>query len=207
MIAPSEALKNSLENIRVSMQKLVIVCQSLGMPFVNLLRPGQSRERVLQMWRPISLSLPSELIDFYEVCDGVDESGHTVRDSSVFYAYSFLPLQRAIDIYLDFQQKECEEIDKAWFPLLKSGRDYYFVDCDKAERHEPYIIGFMAESGADVEYQSIRAMLDTFADCYKESAFVVAGGEITDYNDEKQVEVAFRHNPKVEFWQQRHRRH
>lgn len=144
-------------------------------------------------------------MEFYESCDGVAANGHTGAEVSVYYGYWILPLQEAIEISLDFRRKGYEEIDKSWFPLLKSGRDYFFVDCGKAERQEPYIVEYMAEAPEkeEVVFQSIQSMLDTFAELYSASAFTVVNGEVSEDNDDLENQIALKHNPQVEYWRNR----
>lgn len=46
-------------------------------------------------------------------------------------------------------------------------------------------------------------MFRTFAECYKEGAFVVKDGVMLDYDELKVNQIGLRNNPDVRFWQER----
>lgn len=187
-----------------SLERLISICGNLGMPFVPLLRPGLSQETIRELTRGIALTLPPELIEFYEYCDGVDSKG-TPRQTGVYRGYRFLPLQEAIEQYQGIQQERIiegwEDISEAWFPLLRIDSAFYLIDCDKAREGKPFIVVYDYETSAETMYQSIQSMVDTFTDCYGEGAFTVEEGKVVSSDDQLVFQIAHRHNPAVKYWQ------
>lgn len=155
-----------MSDLNTSLTHLIEVCRGLEMPFVQLLRPGTDRATILELTQSLDLVLPEELIEFYELCDGVDANGHTPEQVEVYYGYAFVPLRQAIDEYRELQleivTEGLDDISEAWFPLLRIDSEFYFVDCDKANSGEPYIVLYSFESGPTTMYQIIQSMVDTF---------------------------------------------
>lgn len=188
-----------MAELSASMQRLVDICSNLDLGFVKLMRPGLRRESILQMTKPLDLTLPSQLIEFYEFCDGVDAWGHTPEEMGVYYGYWFSPLHEAVEMYLHFREQNFEDMEKSWFPLLRFYSDHYFVDCSLASLGKPYVGAYSFEDEPYIEYQSIQSMIDTFADCYQEGAFSAVDGKAEFTAGWAETEISLRHNPNVPF--------
>lgn len=190
-----------MDDLDKSLTLLIQVCRNLGMPFVGLLRPGTDRATLLKLIEGLDIELPEELIEFYEFCDGVDANGLTDDESGVYYGYSFVPLSQAIDEYRELQleivTEGWDDISPAWFPWLRTDSCFYFVDCDNAKTGEPYIVSYTFESGPQTAYQSIRTTVDTFADYYRQGAFIVEDGKVMSSNHEMLKQIDRLHNPEV----------
>ena len=181
-----------------SLKKLISVCEEKGVTFVSLLEPGRKREEILQEAQAIGLTFPEDLIELYEYCDGVDATKHRSNDIALYSGYWLLPLHHAVQDHLRLQQDENGDIDPSWFPLLTLDGDYYFVDCALAASGEPYVINYTPESDPEAEYTTLQSMIETFADCFRENAFVVSDGKIIEYDGRLEAEITRRHNPEVQ---------
>ena len=161
----------------------------------------------MELTSSLDLTLPTELINLYEFCDGIDQEGRTPEEVGIYYGYSIIPLREAIDEYRELQleiiTEGWDDILQSWFPLLRIDSNFYFVDCDTTKAKMPYIISYMFDSGPEIMYQSIQSMIDTFADCYGEGAFVVESGNFTVADSRLEAQIAARHNPNVAYWRDR----
>jgi len=196
---PSEGLKVSV--IKAPLENLLVISRRLGLPFVDLLQPGLSYKEITQKIQSLGIIAPLQLVEFYEFCNGVQSDGHWTSEVELYQGYWILPLQEAIQQY-DLLQRTNDNgyVQKSWFPLLKCDRDSFVVDCTKALIGEACIINYMPELGPIVTYFDIKSMINTFADCYHEGAFVVSGRKVIGVDFKRVVKISIRHNPNVEFW-------
>ena len=194
-----------MADIKTSLTDLIEICRGLELPFVQLLRPGRDQAEIIDLTKRLDLILPKELIELYEFCDGVEANGRTPEEVGLYYGYSIIPLREAIDEYRELQLEIItdgwDDIDQSWFPLLRLDSNFYFVNCNKAQIGEPYVITYSFDSGPTTMHQSIGSMVDTFTDYYREGAFIVEDGEVISSNPTLLAQIALRHNPNVAYWQ------
>ena len=170
----------------------------LEMPAAGNLLPGLTPTEILSLTHGLNLPLVSELIELYELRNGVLSAGRYPKDITIYYGYWMLPLQDAINQYHRCVLRD--EHDPAWFPVFYCDGDYFHVDCQAATEGKPYVIDEMMENDAKVEYSSLSSMFHTFAECYEREAFIVVDGDMVDHNDMKVNEIGLRNNPDVAYW-------
>jgi len=152
--------------------RLIEVLWANKVPSATLLQPGLSRGEILRLTRSAEVELPEEAIELYESVNGVSEQGPW--DKCALYQYfRLLPLEEAIQHYVTNVPYHDSNAGVVWFPLLVGESDYYFVDSSAADEQRGRIISYFVEDAppARVSYLSIKAMLQTFVECWESGAF------------------------------------
>ena len=121
-------------------------------------------------------------------------------DVQIIPGFHFLSLQDSIGNYLAI--KSDPRWRSNWFPIFANGGgDFYAIDLSLANENFAPVIGFiLGEDEQEIEYQSLTRMVSTFCECCDKSIVFMTEEGYLEMDDEKQAEIARKHNPDVEFW-------
>jgi hypothetical protein len=135
---------------------------ALDPKFVSTLRPGLSRENIIDMTRDISCKIPEELIELYEWHNGADY----VYDNFILF-FEFRPLEYAVET-----NGMHDEIDDISLSIMDFNGDVQLAiildrDCGLAP---VYCIDM--ESGVYEQcFDSLTTMFQTIAACFDEDLY------------------------------------
>lgn len=185
--------------MHLSLERIVAALARLGRTEVlRRLMPGIAAETIRQRLSEIGLEPTDGLVTLYSWRGGTRvEAGAPLDDVHFFPGFWFLSLDDAIADYLAFRTDP--RWNPAWFPIFANGGgDFYAVWIQDGA--EP-VVGFLIdELEHPVEYQDLRAMCETLADCFDESVFFSDERGYLEMDDARHAEIARRHNPDVDFW-------
>jgi len=176
------------------------VMRANGVPAATLLQSGLMRDEVLRLTRSVDVELPEEAIELYEAINGVSEQ--VPWDKRALYQYfRLLPLEEAIQHYVENVPYLGADTGTVWFPLLVGESDYYFVDSSASQEHRGQIIRYFVEDAppAQVSYLSVKAMLQTFVECWESGAFSFVEGEF-NADTLLEQEISRKYNPGADAW-------
>lgn len=187
-----------MSTVGESLEELLDIMGELAMPATDNFLSGLPREEITSLTQDLGLSLAPELIELYEFRNGVLSNGRHRRDISIYYGYWMLPLHEAAENYRRISH--WDEHISSWFPVLYCDGDYFHLDCQAAEDEKPSVVAAMLESDPEVEYSTLSSMFHTFAECYKQGAFVVTDGVMVDHDELKVNQIGLQNNPDVRYW-------
>ncbi len=85
-----------MSTVAEAMERLLHVMSKLEMPAAGNLLPGLTPTEILSLTHGLNLPLVSELIELYELRNGVLSAGRYPKDITIYYGYWMLPLQDAV---------------------------------------------------------------------------------------------------------------
>jgi hypothetical protein len=179
--------------IRDSWDAIVSHLTRLRRPIAGMLQPPLAPERIAKLTRPLPFPLGRELLALYSVTNGTPVTHRRpLSDVWIFPGYYLLSLEEAIAEYRSMRR--APQWEATWFPVLADNAgDYYVVGCGRGASRG--VRNFLrGEPEHDVEYTSISAMLETFAECFAKGAFFVRRGAL-DVDDDAHARIARRLNP------------
>ena len=201
-----------MSEVHLALTQLLDVLAAHGRPVASHLRPGLSKEEIEQRCLAAGVTLPTEISDLYQYCNGVESHYLPSEDFCLFSVYSFMPLDWALEQQAHYKEiADCHwrkdgtayeaEIAANWFPFLYGEGDSYVVDPQAALAQKPAVISDMLEFWPEVMYTSLATMFTTLAQCYRQGAYPDdLGGE----NNELLIaQISVAHNPDVPYWQER----
>ncbi len=192
-----------MSTVGEALGELLDIMGKLAMPAVGNFLPGLAREEITSLTQDLGLSLAPEVIELYEFRNGVLSNGRYRRDISIYYGYWMLPLHEAAENYRRISH--WDEHISSWFPILYCNGDYFHLDCQAAGDGKPSVVSAMLESDPEVEYSTLSSMFHTFAECYKQGAFVVTDGVMVDHDELKVNQIGLQNNPDVRYWHEQQR--
>jgi len=168
---------------------------------ISLLEEGLQEENIISLLNSVDLSCPNEVLELYKTCSGtLIEQGTLLDETHFFPGFYFLQLAKAIKLNKDF--RDDDRWNKNWLPIFANGGgDFFVVDCSKKE-NESEVIGFMlGYEKHEVEFLSIKKMLETIATCYKKGAYYLTGDFYLEINDHQEAVIANNINPNLNRWE------
>jgi len=182
---------------------LIKVMAEMKRPVASHLRPGLPQLAINQQCDLAGITIPDDLNELYQLCDGVDALGRPDIEFCLLSIYFFMPLNMALREYSWVKEQSLydNEISSEWFPFLSGEGDYYLLDAQAASQGSPSIICWMMEFDPEVRYSSLATMVDTLAECYRQGAYANPG----EQNDNKLLiaRISAVRNPNVIYWQDR----
>jgi hypothetical protein len=181
-----------------------------SVPTVARLRPGTARSEILRLVETLGLILPDGLICLYEQCDGVSMDAPW-NECTFYYYFRLLPIIEAKEEYERLRPYQDYDIGAGWWPLMRGTRDYFFVetaptasvgsDMEKGDwwKHGA-VLGYDVDMPVTARYQSVAAMLQTFAACWAEGAFVWDVTDVIVADADRERSIIARFNPKGGRW-------
>ncbi|HEY6556224.1 MAG TPA: hypothetical protein VI072_03085 [Polyangiaceae bacterium] len=119
-----------------------------------------------------------------------------------FYpGFYLVSLEEACEVFKE--RERAPQWRRGWFPLLEDGAgDSFVVPCKKKQTDRAPVIGFIhGEPEQSVEYIDVTTMMETFADCFAQGAFLLDEDGSLEIDDDLHRQIARRHNPGVAEWQ------
>jgi len=181
---------------------ILSILQKWNMPVCKLLNNGLSEGEIDAALKQVGLESTKELVEVYKWRNGTPvEEGTLLDDVQIIPGYHYLSLKDSISCYL--AMKDDSRWNPSWFPVFTNGGgDFYAVDLSLSDSNSAPVVGFiLGELEQEVEYQSLTTMLHTFCDCYENNVVFRTEDGYLEMDDDKQAEIALKHNPEVEFWQ------
>lgn len=165
---------------------------------VDLLQNGIPEDQLKEKTQWMTHSLPKELLCLYKWRNGIEALEGTVLDKLHFIpGFYFLSVEEATQVY-ELHNKT-KRWNPRWFSIFANGGgDYYVVEC--RNRDKSPVISTTIDDEPKVVYASIRAMLQTFAECYRERAYYVDDDGCLEIVDELEAEISRKHNSGVQYW-------
>ena len=186
-------------SINECVQEIAEWLERLHRPAAKLLQAGLSSAEIARVQATLPFKLTAELRALYRASNGVQlKPRTTLNELQVIPGYYLLSLSDAAREYR--QQQGAPQWRKGWFPIFANGAgDYYLVPCAPASRG---VIGFLrGEPEQPIEYASVTAMFQTFAQCFAQGAFYVKRRDFT-IDDDKHRQIAIKLNPRVRLWRE-----
>lgn len=149
----------------------------------------------------MELDAVAEVVDLYDWRGGtLAAPGTPLDDIHFFPGFYLLELEDAIRDYVGFRDDPRWRPD--WLPVFANGGgDFYVADLASARSGAAPMIGFMVGGPEHlVEYESLRGMIATIAECYEKGAYFVDDRGYLEVDDQLHATIARRHNPSVELW-------
>lgn len=184
------------------LDRIVVQLQRRSRPVAGLLLPGLTRPEIDHLTAPLPFLLPEELKTVYEWRNGTQaDAGDILGDLHFFPGFYLLSLNEAIECFNE--RRYAPQWRIGWFPIFADGAgDFYLVRCLDKPVESAEVIGFIhGEPEQSVEYESIRAMMETIAECYETSAFFVDHDGYLEMDDDQHCLIAQKYNPGVKEWQ------
>jgi len=171
-------------------------------PVCHFLNDALEENEIIKLFKSVGLNPTTELIELYQWRNGTNiVQGTMLDDIQIIPGFHFLSLQDSVSNYL--AMKNDQRWNQNWFPVFANGGgDFYAVDLSHSTGASAPVIGFiLGEEEQEVEYQSLTTMLLTFCECYQKNIVFRTEDGYLEMDDDEQAEIAFKHNPEVEFWQ------
>ena len=188
-------------NISFTLETILNYLRSLDAPVCSFFNKGLEEHEISNMFHVSGLKLTKEIIELYKWRNGTQvDSDKTLGEVEIIPGFHFLSLSDAISSYI--AMKDDKRWSVSWFPIFANGGgDFYALELVKSKDVPSPIVGFMmGEVEQELEYESLDSMLLTFKECFeKEVVFKTKEGYL-EMDDEKQAQIAKKHNPKIEFW-------
>lgn len=185
----------------------------LDPPVVPELQPGLDRDTIDELTRHLPFALPEEVYRLYAWHNG------TV-DSDVFPFHYLLDLKDALWHYeiaaSSFPQTlrewksmgmavEPSVISEHYFPLFfDAGGGLLVIPCSLEVKQEASVIAWDVE-GPQLNYQSIRTLIETVAACHEQGAFYLKYPELglssVEIDEKKFIQISRNLNPDVRYWE------
>ncbi len=159
--------------------QIVSRLHALGRPTDDLFLAGLTSEEICEATVIFPFMLPDSVLALYEWRNGTIRSG---RDSDFFPGWRFVSLTEAMERYSVLYDPIDNLWSDRWFPLFSSPDiSTYGVACKDVSRDDGEVVAYEYTLGADVEFESLEAMLETILKAYETGVY---------YLDEKgQLEV------------------
>lgn len=172
---------DTLEN---NIKKIIAYFQEHKLPIANLIELGLERSIILQLTKNLPFKLPEEVIQFYEVLNGLKK----VKGNYPFFPNGYLiSLNEAIGQYAfmkDMTEKIATEdnisVSDIWdstiFPIFRTvTADYYGIKCSVDPTHTgPICYVFNEDCSANyAEFDSLSSMINTIAYKYEKGIYYI----------------------------------
>jgi len=171
-------------------------------PVCRFLNDALEKQEINKLFNSVGLAPTTELLELYQWRNGtIIVQGTKLDDIQIIPGFHFLSLQDSISNYLSV--KNDQRWNKSWFPVFANGGgDFYAIDLSLSTGLSAPVVGFiLGEAEQEIEYQSLTTMLLTFCECYQKNIVFRTEVGYLEVDDDKQAEIALKHNPDVEFWQ------
>jgi cell wall assembly regulator SMI1 len=165
------------------------------------LQPGIPSADVRHALSRLGLAGSDDLLGLYEWHNGTRvPEGTALDDVHFFPGFYFLALDDATTNFLAF--RDDGRWSSTWLPIFSNGGgDFYAVDCGTHSETLGAVIGFMVDQiEQPVEYESLRSMMATLADCFEQGVFFVDRRGYLEMDYARHAEIARRHNPRLPIW-------
>lgn len=149
------------------------------------LRPGLEPAQIDRKARELPFALPEEVRTLYAWCDGAESSA-----PDFVYGYSFLPLDRAIELYRAQRRLarqvaggEADELwSPRWLPLFEMDgqQSMVIVGGDGAGMEAPLYELFIQDATPLERFPSIAALVDHVAACIERGGYSYDGGRLAE---------------------------
>ena len=188
-----------METITQLLNEIEKSLQQLDHPCVDHLNPGISSQQIQELFEEIPLQLTQDLRALYTWRNGSkDCEGITLGELAFFPGFYLMSLEESIQTYMELRARN--GWDKSWFPIFASGGgDFYAMNL--ASEAQGQILGFYVfEEETQVEYRSLKSMLQTFKVCYKQAIVFRNEQGYLDMDYRKHAEIAHDINSEVKIW-------
>lgn len=168
---------------------------------VKSLLGGLSPEYISRSLRSANLYDTPDIIDLYSLCGGTRVlEGDFLDDLHFFPGFYLLKFEEALNYHNSFSSDLRWE--KNWFPIFANGGgDFFIVELSGNQNKFP-VRGFMLGcNDSEVEFLSIRHMLQTISECYENGAYLVSENNYLDIIDIEEARIANKINPNLIRWE------
>lgn len=185
-----------------SLEKLVDIWESKGVPMRQHLRPGLTRVEIQAALTPLGLNPPEELYELYEWHDGVDDY---YKPALMFGEHQFIPLndaikelQGTIEYYIPAMGDEYDaspDLAKC-LPFGFFDGSSYGVYCDPALVEGLQYPVIRIFEGDEVEFENLNLMAETVLEWFRCGVY---GNDNSVDDDELRWAIREKLNPRVQY--------
>lgn len=198
-----------MKSFKDQLNMLLQILKKNNSPVVELLQDPISRSEIDLLIEKLNIDLPDEVYELFGWRNGVlTPEEYFLGQTWIFPLGGFFPIQNSIGQYNYYTEND-EYWKKSMFLLFESGGgEMYLIECNKSSPQFGMI--FKHSDGAiDYEviisaYDSLRNLITTIVECYKEGAFVCnpkTGVRIPDMKANRlHISICKKNNPKSDLW-------
>ena len=198
-------------SIRPALDALLEALQAAGIPLVASLAPGLSRAEIDAKVASLSGHLAAEVTEYFEWRNGLALDREV--DLELFPQGIPLSLDEAVAQY-GLQRTVAGQIaqqagvpagtiwDERWFPLFHNGAgDYHLTLLGPVAAGTTPVHGVTNDDRQTTfAYDSLTALIETTAECWKSGAYTHSGDGTIDEDRPAAAEIIRAHNPERMKW-------
>jgi len=199
----TEAMRNSAvaaydrQALRSALDAIVSWHRKNGTAIPASLRPGLTDPEIDALLEKIGCKPPRELRELWKWRDGHKD---TATAEWLVWYHQLLPVEEVVREYRFLRSRPDLAWGKNWLPVLSFEKEWYFVECDAAERTASPLMFYFTETGPAPAYVNLTTFFTTAAQSMAEGAVYVTGQPPLMECDIRRVsEIHRAHNPGLPF--------